>query len=57
MANFLVEHITYKHGGKQEDETSCDTLEEARECARDLLARYRGRVWINNVEHTRKDLV
>lgn len=51
-----VEHITYKGGGKQEDETAFHTFEDAHEFALDMLQRHGGRVWINGHEITRKEL-
>lgn len=53
---FTVEHVRYSHGGKDEEETAFTDQQEAREFALDQLQRYGGRVWVNNVEYTLKQL-
>lgn len=52
-----VEHTTYNHGSKQENESAFHTIAEAREFAYNMLCRHGGRVWINGQEMTRKDLL
>lgn len=54
---FTVEHTTYRHGDKQEDETDCATEQEALDLAKHLLHQYGGRVWVNNQEYSRKDFI
>lgn len=52
---FTVEHITYRHGDKQQFEHDFDSEADANSYARGCF-NFGGRVWINNNEITGKDL-
>lgn len=56
MTHYIVEHTTYRHGDKQEDETAFETEAWAKEFALQCLQSYGGRVWINNQEYSMKEL-
>jgi len=56
MTAYIVEHTTYQHGDKQEDETAFKTEAWAKEFALCCLQRFGGRVWINNTEYNQPQL-
>jgi hypothetical protein len=51
-----VEHTTYAGGDKQEIDACFTSRREATQFALGCLQRHGGRIWINNVEFTRKEL-
>lgn len=53
---FSVEHIVYRHGNKDEDETAFETEQAAHDFARQCF-RYGGRVWVNGTEVKKADLL
>ena len=51
-----VEHTTYNHGDKQEEEAAFFNLYDAHEFALSMIERHGGRVWVNGQEMKRREL-